>query len=173
MNIKHIYRKLVINFINSCLCGMHFFKLKRKLLNSVSGINIGDATRIVGPFWAGTVSEITIGSDTFINRNFSVEGNGKLIIGDNVDLGPAVRILTGGHKIGDNKHRAGEGVLYSIEIKNGTWVGAETTVLGNTIIGEGCVVGAKTLVNKNTPSNVLIVGHPGRVKRYLENEVME
>ena len=147
--------------------GMHFFKLKRFLLNLIPDISIGKGTRIVGPFWAGSVSIIEIGENSFINRKFSIEGNGTLIVGNNVDIGPNVEILTGGHKVENVDHRAGEGVLYSIKIENGVWVGACSIILGNTSLGEGCVVGAGTLVNRDCPSSTLIVGHPGRVKKEL------
>lgn len=164
--ITHIIRALVIRIAN-IFSGMHFFKLKRVLLNIAPGINIGKGTRIVGPFWAGTVSKIYIGKDTFINRQFNVEGNGNLWIGDKVDFGPNVRILTGGHEIGEEDHRAAEGIVYTIRIEDGCWIGANTVVLGNTTIGKGAVVGAATVVIRNIPQNVLCVGHPAEVKRIL------
>ena len=164
--IKHIYRILLIKITN-LFKGMHFFAVKRFFLNLSPGIRIGKNTKIVGPIWAGTVSNINIGCNTFINREFSIEGNGRITIGNSVDIGPNVRILTGGHLIGESRHRAGEGISYEVEIQDGCWIGACSTILGNSVIGQGCVVGAVTLVNKNCPANSLIVGHPGIVKRYL------
>lgn len=165
--IKHVFRRICIKFAN-LFSGMHFFKMKRAILNLAPEIYIGENTRIVGPIWAGSVSKISIGENTFVNREFSIEGNGSCAIGDNIDIGPCVKILTGGHRIGNATHRAGEGMLYDIKIKNGTWIGADSIILGNTIVGEGCVIGAGTLVNKSLGDNVLIVASCGEVKKKLD-----
>lgn len=37
-------------------------------------------------------------------------------------------------------------------------------------IGDGAVIGAKSLVNKDIPPNCLAVGVPAKVIRYLEDE---
>lgn len=168
-SISHIWRKFMISFAN-IFRGTHFFQLKRYLLNLASGIEIGKNSKVVGPFWAGSVSSIKIGENCFINRDFNVEGNGTLNIGDNVDIGPNVRILTGGHEIGEPSHRAGNGITYSIKVGNGVWIGASSIFLGNTNIENGCVIGAGTLVNKSFSENILVVGHPGIAKKKLYNK---
>ena len=162
----HVWRKIILKFIR-ILSGTQFFELKRVLLNTTKGIHIGRSTKIVGPFWAGSVSVINIGENCFINRDFNIEGNGEVLVGNNVDVGPNVRILTGGHVIGDHEHRAGKGITYNVKIGNGIWIGANSTLLGNIFINDGCVVGANTLVNKSFEKDLLIVGIPGRVKRIL------
>lgn len=164
--ILHIYRMLLIHIFN-IFSGMHFFGIKRFIFNMIPGMSAGNRTRIVGPIWAGSVSQIIIGDDSFVNRQFSVEGNGKINIGNNVDIGPGVRILTGGHKIGEAAHRAGEGVSYSINICDGCWIGAYSIILGNTTIYKGCIVGAGTIVKNDAPANTLIVGKAGSVKKDL------
>lgn len=166
--LKHIYRMLLIRVFN-LFSGMHFFKLKRVIFNMIPNMSVGKKTRIVGPIWAGSVSEIAVGNNAFINRQFCVEGNGKIIIGDNVDIGPGVKILTGGHEIGGERHRAGEGILYSISIEDGCWVGAYSIILGNTDIKMGCVIGAGTIVNRDTVKNTLIVGKAGNIKKQIED----
>lgn len=162
----HVWRKFILKFIR-IFNGTHFFELKRILLNTTKGIYIGKGTKVVGPFWAGSVSIINIGENCFINKDFNVEGNGKLFVGDNVDIGPNVRILTGGHIIGEHKHRAGIGITYHVIIGNGIWIGANSTLLGNIVINDGCVIGANTLVNKSFEKDSLIVGIPGKVKKLL------
>ena len=166
--LKHVYRKFMICFFN-LFSGMHFFGIKRRILNLIPNISVGEKTKIVGPIWAGSVSEIVIGNNTFINRQFAVEGNGRIIIGNNVDLGPGVKVLTGGHEIGEENHRAGDGKLYSINIDDGCWVGASSIILGNTCIKKGCVVGAGTIVNKDTLENTLIVGKSGSIKKEIKD----
>lgn len=154
-------------FVTNLFRGTHFFRIKRFLLNCAPGIKIGTNTKIVAPIWFGSVSQIEIGNNCFVNRNFSVEGNGKLTVNNNVDIGPNVHILTGGHLIGEADHRAGIGISYNVEIGDGVWIGSCSVLLGNIKIGNGCVVGADTLVNKSFDEDILIVGHPGYKKREI------
>ena len=166
--LKHIYRIIMIHIFN-LFSGMHFWNIKRKILNLIPDMSVGENTRIVGPIWAGSVSKINIGSNTFVNRQFNVEGNGIVRIGDNVDIAPGVKILTGGHCLGSKEHRAGEGISYKINIGEGCWIGAYSIIFGNTDIGNGCVVGAGTVVNKGFPPNTLIVGNAGTAKKSIDD----
>ena len=43
-------------------------------------------------------------------------------------------------------------------------------VCGGVTIGEGCVIGAGSVVTKDIPDNVLAVGNPCRVLRELTEE---
>lgn len=44
-------------------------------------------------------------------------------------------------------------------------MGLNVTVLGNTEIGTGCIVGAKSLVKGKFPNNCMVAGHMARVVR--------
>lgn len=51
-----------------------------------------------------------------------------------------------------------------IIIENDVWVGMNTTILKNTTIPNGCIIGANSLVNKIfKEENVLIAGNPGKI----------
>lgn len=51
-----------------------------------------------------------------------------------------------------------------IIIEDNVWVGMNTTVLKNTTIPKGCIIGANSLVNKIfKEENVLIAGNPGKI----------
>ena len=54
-----------------------------------------------------------------------------------------------------------------IEIGNHVWVGQDVTILKNTKIGNNCVIGAGSLVNKNfIENNVVIAGNPAKIVKY-------
>jgi hypothetical protein len=57
--IIHINRALLIKLTN-LFSGMHFWEIKRTLLNMASDISIGRGTRIVGPIWAGSVVKLLL-----------------------------------------------------------------------------------------------------------------
>jgi len=50
-----------------------------------------------------------------------------------------------------------------IVIKNGVWIGANSTIISGAYICEGSVVGAMSLVNKYIPPFVIAGGIPVRV----------
>ncbi len=54
-----------------------------------------------------------------------------------------------------------------LEIGNDVWIGYGVIILPNvTKIGDGAVIGAGSVVNKNVPPFAVLVGHPAQVVRY-------
>lgn len=52
-------------------------------------------------------------------------------------------------------------------IGNNVSLGANVTIFGDIRIGDNVVVGAGTVINKDVPSNVVVVGNPFRIVRQL------
>lgn len=164
IRIQHIKRVIAITIINVFFSGTHFWSIKRGLLR-FGGATIGKNAKIVGPIHF--TCHLTIGENSWIGVGFSAHGNGTVRIGDNCDLAPEVMLLTGSHEIGDHNRRAGRGMSSIIEIGNGCWLGARSTVLGAINIGDGCVIAAGSIVNKSFEPDWLIAGVPANGKRSL------
>ena len=56
-----------------------------------------------------------------------------------------------------------------IEIGEYTFIGARTTILPGVKIGNHCVIGAGSLVNKDIPNGTVVVGVPARFICTTEN----
>ena len=164
--IRRRWREIILFLVNTFLKGTRLFGMKRKLLNSC-GIRIGENTKVVGPFKVSNCSEIYIGKDCWIGADFTIFGDGTVIIGDNCDFAPEVALLTGSHEIGNQDRRAGKGILFKIKIGNGCWLGARSSVVGNVEIGNMAVVGTGALVNKNVKSDMVVAGVPAKVIKEL------
>ncbi len=137
------------------------FLIKRYCLTKLrEGNSIAKTVRIVGPVYSHCV--LSIGDDTFIGSAFRCEGNGHVTIGKNCDIAPQVTILTGTHHIGDTSHRAGKGITTDVTIGDGTWIGACSIILPGIRIGQGCVIGAGSVVTKDMPDNTLAKGVPAK-----------
>ncbi|WHE06059.1 hypothetical protein PGH24_07695 [Thermoanaerobacterium thermosaccharolyticum] len=160
---------LVLFFVNK-LSGVHFFTLKRYLLNKLPNIEIGEKTKIVGPIYFNKIVKIKIGKGNWIGRDFRIDGNGMVSIGDNNDFAPEILIVTGSHKCGNKNRRAGEGVNNNIIIGSGNWIGTRTTIIEKASLGNGNIIGAQTLIKDVFDDDNLIVGIPGIVKRKLYND---
>ncbi len=116
--------------------------------------------------WATLFS---IGSDTFITGPLHINLAAEVRIGDRVNIGHDVVLLTVDHQIGDEWRRAGWSERAPILIGNGVWIGARVVVLPGVSIGAGSVVAAGALVKHDVPEHTLVGGVPARVLRRLES----
>ena len=165
--VRGLKRKVYLFLINNFLSGTRYFKLKRKMLNTI-GISIGENTKVVGPIEC--YGKLTVGSNCWIGKNIKINGNGVVIIGDNCDIAPEVIFQTGGHKIGSTERRAGEGVSFSQSVGSGTWIGSRVTIFNETHIGCSCVIAGCACVTSDVPDNLLVGGVPAKMIRILNDE---
>lgn len=128
-----------------------------------SPIVIGDHAN----FFRGSemVGPISIGDRVFINRDAYIRP--KTTIGDNVAIGPFVKLITDTHEIGPAHKRAGKSRFDPIVIGDGSWIGAAVTVLAGVTIGKGCIVAAGAVVTRDVPDNTMVGGVPAQHIRDL------
>jgi acetyltransferase-like isoleucine patch superfamily enzyme len=53
-----------------------------------------------------------------------------------------------------------------IQIWNRTFIGANTTILKGTRIGNDCIIGANSVVSGEFPDNTIVAGVPARIIRH-------
>lgn len=108
--------------------------------------------------------QMKIGKNVFINHSFTAMSIAGIELGDNVQLGPHVSIVTDNH---DLKNRY---VLKCKPVKlcNNVWVGANALILPGVIVGENSVIAGGAVVTKDVPANVIVAGTPAKVIRKIE-----
>jgi acetyltransferase-like isoleucine patch superfamily enzyme len=62
--------------------------------------------------------------------------------------------------------------LKGVTIKDYTQVGAHSTFLSNTIVGENCLIGVDSVITRNFPDFSLIMGNPAIIKMDIRNYVV-
>ncbi|WP_258372433.1 MULTISPECIES: DapH/DapD/GlmU-related protein [unclassified Curtobacterium] len=112
-------------------------------------------------------SGLSVADGVFINVDCFIEAEAEVVLEPGVSLAMGVRLLTVTHDIGEPDARAGAMRVRPIRVGRGSWLGAGVTVLPGVLIGEGCVVAAGTMVNRDIPPNMLVAGVPARVIRQL------
>lgn len=55
-------------------------------------------------------------------------------------------------------------------IGDNVWIGADVTILPGVTVGSNTVIGAKSVVTKDIPPNVIAVGNPCRVLRPITEQ---
>ncbi|WP_183561347.1 acyltransferase [Mucilaginibacter sp. SP1R1] len=108
---------------------------------------------------------IIIGNNTGINAGTYLGGQGGIEIGNNVIIGPGVKIFSENHNFSDfNINIKDQGVTRNgVFINDNCWIGAGVTILAGVTIGEGCVIAAGSIVTKTVAPHSIVAGVPGKV----------
>lgn len=103
--------------------------------------------------------KLTLGNHVFFNRNCIAVALQQITIGDNCIFGPGVIVYDHDHKFNSNGIILGEYNTSPIIIDNNCWIGANVTILRGTHIGEGCVIGAGTVVKGDISPHSLVTNN--------------
>jgi maltose O-acetyltransferase len=128
---------------------------------------IGESTAIRPPFRCDYGYQTHIGSRTFANWGLIALDVGRITIGDDVQIGPSVQLLTATHPVEAEPRLAKWEGSWPITIANNVWLGGGVIVCPGVTIGENTVIGAGAVVVRDLPANVVAVGNPARVVRHL------
>ena len=121
----------------------------------------------------GYTPELIIGNNVSITERCFISCLNRIVIGDGVLLGSDVFIT-------DNSHRKNtaeeidiapsDRLLYSkgpVEIGKNVWIGKNSCVMPGVKIGDGCIIGANSVVTHDIPSFSIAVGAPAKIIRKL------
>jgi acetyltransferase-like isoleucine patch superfamily enzyme len=131
------------------------------------------------PYDYFSFSTISLGNDVYIGPGANFSSIKSITIGSKVLFGPNVTIMGGDHNtsmIGkymfDVKDKLYENDL-PIIINDDVWIGTGVIILKGVTIGEGSIVAAGSLVNKNIPPYTIVAGVPARIikKRFSESQI--
>lgn len=132
------------------------------------GVSVYAQVRLViGDAAANSCVGMRIGARTIVNVGCYLSGEGGLEIGDDVLIGPHVKLLSAGHAIDDGEVAIAHNPLTRgrIVVEDGAWIGAGAIVLEGVRIGRGAVVAAGSVVSKAVPAGAVAAGVPARVLR--------
>lgn len=174
------------------LLGVKFKSIGANCKIRGKGLKLGNNI-IVGDFcWIEAVEsyageyfspKLTIGNKVAMSDFAHISCVDKILIEEGVLIGSKVYI--GDHSHGSYKDKSiwqrevdlmpiekKLGDISSIKIGRNCWIGDGAVILAGTILGEGCVVGANSVVKGVFESNTIIGGIPAKVlKRIHKNNI--
>jgi len=110
---------------------------------------------------------ISIGDRSAVGAGSFIGGQGGVEIGDDVIMGPGVRIFSEDHNFdsADRPIRTQGVTRFGVAIGNDCWIGASVTIVDGVAIGAGCVIAAGAVVTSDIPPRSIAAGVPARVLR--------
>lgn len=129
--------------------------------------NLGAGVHIKPPLYVDYGTYITVGARTFANYGLVALDVARITIGQDVQIGPNVQLLTPTHPMKADLRRAKYEAGKPIVISDNVWLGGGAIVLPGVTIGENSVIGAGAVVTRDVPPNVLAVGNPARILRSI------
>lgn len=137
------------------------------------GVIFGDNVTIREFAWCQLTSSmanpgvsIFIGENTYIGPRVILGAAAPLLIGRNCQIGANVSFVAENHNFESGLDIVSQGVSrVGIKVEDDCWIGNNVIVLDGVTIGEGCVIGAGSIVTKDIPSKSVAFGNPCKVKR--------
>lgn len=148
---------------------------RQAILNEIFS-EFGEGSFMQGPIYIHYGVHTSIGHDNFFNFNVTIQDDSWVTIGNNNNFGPGLYIGTPLHPMLASERRKMElpngskrGFCYAkpVVIGDECWFGANVTICPGVIIGNGCVIGAGSVITRDVPDNCFAAGVPARVIREI------
>ena len=139
---------------------------RRALLEQHLG-SVGEDVELRPPIQVDYGTRLHVGARTFANFGLVALDVAEIRIGEDVQIGPNVQLLTPTHPIDPELRRAKWEAAEPITIGDNVWLGGGVVVCPGVTIGHDTVVGAGSVVTRDLPPRVVAVGSPARVVREL------
>lgn len=120
------------------------------------------------------IPSIEIGDNCTIGQYNHITSVNKIIIGDNLLTGKFVLISDNSHGKGcfdEMKIHPSKRAVVSkgeIVIGNNVWLGDKVSVLAGVHIGNGCIIGANSVVTHDIPPYSIAAGIPAKILKTIE-----
>ena len=141
-------------------------KKREKAIKKLFG-KTGDKIKVETPFYCDYGKHISVGKRFFANFNFTVLDEALVTIGDDCFIGPNVGIYTACHSTNPVERNTRREWALPVTIGDNVWIGGSVTILAGVTIGDNVTIGAGSVVTRDIPSNVVAVGNPCQVIKYI------
>jgi len=144
-----------------------FNREKRSLLLKQIFKKVGTNVDIQTPFYCDYGCHIEVGNNFFANFNCVFLDCNYIRMGDNVFMGPSVKIYAVCQPVLASERIKGPELALPVIIGDNVWIGGGSIICAGVTIGSNTTIGAGSVVVKDIPANVVAVGNPCKVIRNL------
>lgn len=129
-----------------------------------------ESPHIEPPFYCDYGYNIKAGRNFYANHGCTILDGAKVILGNDVLLGPGVVISTPSHPLEEKQRVEGYEQAKPIQIGDAVWVGANATIVQGVTVGRGAVIAAGAVVTKDVAEYTLVGGVPAKAISDLHHE---
>ena len=138
----------------------------QELMSELTQEKVNETLKIFPPIYTDFGMNLHLGKNVFINSGCCFQDQGGIYIGDSTLIGHQVVFATINHDMDHDKR--GSMTFKPIHIGKNVWIGAHATILPGVNIGDGAIIGAGAVVNKDIPCNTIAVGVPAKVIKSIK-----
>lgn len=142
--------------------------------HTIINIRKGGVWIIADDAHIGRGANICVGSTgtLSVGENFAISGTTSIVCGNEISIGKNVQFSWNTLVMDGDAHKiyGRDGSLINptgtIRIGDKVWIAANNTILKNSVIGNNCIIGANSLMNRPLPhDNCIIAGTPASMKK--------
>jgi putative colanic acid biosynthesis acetyltransferase WcaF len=142
------------------------FRWWRRALLRAFGAKVGKTAKISSSCFIWAPWKFSIGERSALGDNVYVYSMAQVTIGSFCAVSEGTFLCTGTHGTSLSRPL----LMHPITIRDYSWVAAQSFVMPGVTIGEGAVIGARSVVTKDMPPWTICVGHPCRPVRRRDPE---
>ena len=165
-NIRRFFKTLDIGHIGERV----YIDANVKLLRHPNKIIVGsDVMLMEGTRLCVTnpTSKILIGDSTVLGAFTYVMSSIGIEFGNNCLIAPFCYFVDAQHSFeAHSLIRSQPSKSLPIHIGNDVWIGTGAVIMAGVTIGDGAVIGAKSVVTSDIPSNAVAYGMPAKINRF-------
>lgn len=142
---------------------LHFW---RSFLLRCFGAKVGKRVHVYPGVNIWAPWNLELGDGCGIGNDATLYSQAKIMIGKRSVISQGTYLCTGTHDYTKIGHPL---IAFPIHVGDNAWVAAEAFVHPGVRIGDGCVIGARSVVNKDMPAWSVCAGNPCTfIKEYLK-----
>lgn len=138
------------------------------LMEKLTGRTFPEGAYMFPPFYTDCGKNLKLGKNVFINSGCQFQDQGGITIGEGTLVGPKTVIATLNHR--QNPEKRANLIPKPVKIGSKVWIGANVTILPGVNIGDGSIIAAGAVVNKDVDENTIVGGVPAKFIKHIETE---
>lgn len=146
------------------ICYITFFRFSprtfhcyRTMILKLFGAKVGERVHVYPKVKIWAPWNLELGDECGVGDEAILYSQGKISLGKRVVISQGTHLCAGTH---DYTKEGFPLITKPIRIEDNVWVAAEAFVHPGVTIGEGAVVGARSVVTKDMPAWMVCAGHP-------------
>lgn len=165
----YIYKLLVLSNIRIDRTSKLYIKIKNVKISKDVVIGAYNVIYAIDSKHSSKKGLLEVGESTSIGEFNNIRAaGGKITIGKNCLISQFVTIVASNHNI-DKKYiimdQGWDDIKTDITIGNDVWIGAKSVILPGVKIGDGAVIAAGSIVNKDVAPYSIVAGVPAKFIR--------